>query len=417
MTEVSTKKQRNLLLALLFLGWSIGNFDRYVINYAIVFMGEDLGLSATATGLVLSSFFLGYAIMQIPGGMLADRFNPRFVMIATIFTLSLFTTMTAVAWSVTSLIIIRFLFGLGEGSFFPTASKFITVSFPEQERSKALSVVLSSAGIMSIITALAAGVLLESFGWRILFVCAGVVGLLLAFIYLKLLKIAPVTPSASAAKTASPKQKVPMKRLLKNPLLWKLFSAYFMLYFVNWGLSSWMPTYLKTVRELDMATIGVLHIIPGIATIIGIYISGFLQDRLKVEQSKWTAIGFILVSAVLLFLMYGAPSVALFFTYQTLIALLLTFVFVLMPSIVLKKAAPEDAGFVAGFVNTGGQLAGFVAPTAIGIVIDQSNGSYMTTFALMAGCAVLGAVAFGTMSFKNSDASRGPSEIEHEVMT
>ncbi|MFC4100320.1 MFS transporter [Paenibacillus xanthanilyticus] len=408
------RKQRNRLLALLFLGWSIGNFDRYVINYAIVYMGEDLQLSATATGLVLSSFFLGYAIMQIPGGMLADRWNPRYVMIGTILALSLFTTLTAVAWSLTALLMIRFLFGLGEGSFFPTASKIISVSFPEQERSKALAVILSSAGIMSIITALAAGLLLDSIGWRLLFVGAGVIGILLSAVYYFQLKM---TPNAYARQPLEngPKPKMPLKRLLRSPLLWKLFAAYFLLYFINWGLSSWMPTYLKTVRGMDMTAIGVMSIIPGFGAIAGFYASGFIQDKLSVEKSRLVAIGFILLSAVLLPLMYIAPSVALFFAYQTVIVLLLTFVFVLLPSIVLKKSTPEDAGFVTGFVGTGGQLAGFAAPTAIGLFIDGFNGSYWTAFLLMACCAVLGAVAFGMMSFRGAGDSQVEAEAKKEV--
>lgn len=57
------KKTRNVLAGLLFIGWALGNLDRYLMNYAIVYIGEDLSLSATETGLVLSSFFLGYAIM------------------------------------------------------------------------------------------------------------------------------------------------------------------------------------------------------------------------------------------------------------------------------------------------------------------------------------------------------------------
>ena len=74
-------KQRNLILLLLFIGWAIGNFDRYFINYAILSIADDLQLNPASTGLILSSFFLGYALMQIPGGWLADKLGSRKVLI------------------------------------------------------------------------------------------------------------------------------------------------------------------------------------------------------------------------------------------------------------------------------------------------------------------------------------------------
>src|SRR4051812_42806280 len=88
------KKARNVLVVLLFSGWAIGNLDRYLMNYAIVYIGEDLSLTNTETGLVLSSFFLGYALMQMPGGILADRFGAKRVLLAAVIIWSIFTGLT-----------------------------------------------------------------------------------------------------------------------------------------------------------------------------------------------------------------------------------------------------------------------------------------------------------------------------------
>lgn len=76
-STVLLKKTRKTVLLLLFLGWAIGNLDRYLINYAVVDIANDLALTATQTGVVLSSFFLGYAIMQMPGGLLADKYGAK----------------------------------------------------------------------------------------------------------------------------------------------------------------------------------------------------------------------------------------------------------------------------------------------------------------------------------------------------
>jgi len=88
------KNMRFVIIGMLFLGWSLGNFDRFIINYAILGISEDLELSASLTGIVLSSFFAGYALMQIPGGWLADRFGFRKVLIIAVFLWSIFTVLT-----------------------------------------------------------------------------------------------------------------------------------------------------------------------------------------------------------------------------------------------------------------------------------------------------------------------------------
>ncbi|MDA6161833.1 MFS transporter, partial [Escherichia coli] len=79
-----TQNWKYIIIILLFLGWSIGNFDRFFMNYAILGISKDLQLSASQTGIVLSSFFAGYALMQIPGGWLADRFGFRKIIITAV---------------------------------------------------------------------------------------------------------------------------------------------------------------------------------------------------------------------------------------------------------------------------------------------------------------------------------------------
>ncbi|RKJ36972.1 MFS transporter, partial [Butyricicoccus sp. 1XD8-22] len=152
MVSKLSQNWKYVIVILLFLGWSIGNFDRFFMNYAILGISKDLQLSTSQTGIVLSSFFAGYALMQIPGGWLADRFGFRKVIITALLAWSIFTIFSGMAWSFASLILIRFLFGLGEGSFFPSASKGIASWFPQNERSRAMSFMLTSGTIMGVIT-------------------------------------------------------------------------------------------------------------------------------------------------------------------------------------------------------------------------------------------------------------------------
>lgn len=146
-------------------------------------MGADLSLTATETGLVLSSFFLGYALMQMPGGLLADKFGAKRILLIAVIVWSIFTGLTAVAWSLGALIVVRFLFGIGEGGFQPSASKIISTSFPENERSRTMSIMISSGAIMALLVPIISAYLLETIGWQAIFVIAGLLGVFIAFLY------------------------------------------------------------------------------------------------------------------------------------------------------------------------------------------------------------------------------------------
>lgn len=124
-TNEITKKSRNVILALLFLGWSLGNLDRYIMNYAVVSITGDLQLDASSTGIILSAFFLGYAIMQIPGGWLADKFGAKRVLLMAVIMWSIFTGLTAIAWSLTAMIVIRFYLALVRVVFSHQALKLL----------------------------------------------------------------------------------------------------------------------------------------------------------------------------------------------------------------------------------------------------------------------------------------------------
>src|SRR5690349_14042236 len=126
-------KPRYSVLAVLFGAYLLCYMDRMAIATAIPFIAKDFQLSPLAMGGVLSAFFIGYALMQFPGGVLADRFGPNRIMTASIVAWSIFTALTGMASSLSALLAIRLVFGLSEGSYPPSASKAITCWFPQAE--------------------------------------------------------------------------------------------------------------------------------------------------------------------------------------------------------------------------------------------------------------------------------------------
>lgn len=382
---------RYIIIGMLFLGWSLGNFDRFIINYAILGISEDLQLSASATGIVLSSFFAGYALMQIPGGWLADKFGFRKVLIIAVLLWSIFTVLTGAAWSFLSLIFIRFFFGLGEGSYFPAASKGIANWFPLNERSKAMSIMLTSGAIMGVITPIVGTLLMQSIGWRMIFFIVGGLGLVITVMFYYFLH------EQTNVKSEKVKEKnqatSPLRNVLKTPMIWNLFIAYFSIYAVNWGLSAWMPTYLSNVKGLDLTSVGMISAIPAFAGIFAMLVSGYILDRLPDGKDKLLAAIFGLMTAVSLYLMAFAPNITMFVVYQSIVTILLSFNIILITSVPLKILSEEVVGTANGFINTGAQFAGVLTPMLIGFLVDFFGGSYNAAFIMLICFALLCSIA------------------------
>src|SRR5688572_25770347 len=110
-------KHRYTVLSVLVASWLLCYLDRMVMASAIPFIAEDFKLSPLQMGQVMSAFFVGYALMQIPGGLLADRFGPRIVLAVSLVWWSVMTALTGVVGGLAALLVIRVLFGLGEGPY------------------------------------------------------------------------------------------------------------------------------------------------------------------------------------------------------------------------------------------------------------------------------------------------------------
>lgn len=406
-TTTTAKNARYLVIAMLFLGWSLGNFDRFIINFAILDISKELQLTESLTGIVLSSFFAGYALMQIPGGWLADRFGYRKVLISTILVWSIFTVLTGAAWSFLSIIVIRFLFGVGEGSYFPAASKGIANWFPVDERSKAMSIMLTSGSIMGVVAPIVGTYLMLALGWRDIFYIVGALGIVVALSFFFLVK-EKNTPATEQVKAQT--SKAPLRDVLKTPMIWKLFIAYFSIYAVNWGLTSWMPTYLSKVKGLELTAVGIYSAIPPFIGIFAMLCSGYVLDKMPQGRDKLVAGIFAIIAGIGLLFMANAPSMLIFTVCQSVVTVMLSFNIILITSVPLKILPEAVVGTANGFINTGAQFAGVLTPMLIGFLVEAFGGSYSAAFTMLIGFTIVCAVSlFMIRPNKNTVMMNSPS--------
>jgi MFS transporter, ACS family, glucarate transporter len=404
-TSDKSAKYGYALIALLFLGWMLGGFDRTVINFSVIYIAKDFGINATQQGLVLSSFFAGYLIMQIPGGMLADKFGARKVLLGVVFVWSVFTGLTGAVSSLTAMLLVRFFFGLGEGPYTPSAGKMIAQTFVPEKRGKATSLVLCSSGFVNILAPVITGYALVAASWRNLFFVIGGVGVIVIILFYLFFKNPAETKPAAAEDAV--RQKTPYRKLFSSPMMLGLLIANFAAYTVSWGLSSWMPSYLMKSFHIDLTATGWLQSIPGLASFLSILASGFIIDRLSDRQNKISVSVMAFAGAICLFVMYlGVMNVAVIILLETVVSFVLGYIVIYLPALVYKKFPPEIVGSASGTTNCAAQIGGFCAPVLMGVITDASGGnigaSFWYLFAM--GVILLGAVAFMKLSVSKAAA-------------
>jgi sugar phosphate permease len=382
-------KQR--MLFWIWLMMLVAYLDRFNINMAGPTIRHALHISLSEFGFVLSAFSVGYALMQAPGGYLADRFGARRLLVIALVAWSVFTALTGLAWSAASLIAIRILFGLCEGIENGAQFKLIGDNFDTKERSSANAHFLTALSIGPAIAASISAWLILHAGWRALFFDFAGVGLLVALlIYLFLPKqaAAPVIDDAHAAQPTGPGRMA----VLALPATWLLIIPYLLFNVAFWGVNGWMPTYLSEVRGIDLKDLGTAAMIPYLSGFVGLIVIGAL-GRNPFSTKRPLLIGACYAfAAASLFAASAAHtawqsvaglSVAAFFLYGG---------FGPFWACVLDNGAAKTRGWFSGLVNFGGQLGGITAPIVIGYIVERTN-SYAGAFLFMIGALVLSAIS------------------------
>jgi len=173
----SRSRGRYWLIGLLFLHTVNTYMDRACISSAAAAMRRDLGIDQQMMGYIFGMFALGYALFQIPAGGLADAFGPRRVLAWVVAFWSAFTMLTAAAFNAASLLIIRFLFGVGEAGAFPGATRALQDWVPAQERGLAQGLFHSGARVGAALSLFLMPLLVLLIGWRLTFVVNGLIGI------------------------------------------------------------------------------------------------------------------------------------------------------------------------------------------------------------------------------------------------
>jgi sugar phosphate permease len=373
--------------------------DRMIIATAIPYIAKDFNLSPVAMGAVMSAFFIGYTAMQIPGGLLVDKFGARKILIFAIGWWTVFTTCTGMVSSVVRMAWVRLLFGVGEGLGPGAYFRMIANWFPARERGTATAIIQSSTTLGPAFAPVIGALIISVWGWRTAFYMLAIPGILtilwIAYslqedpIYKKGIAAAeleeikePATASIVAESTYS------FWQVLIVPAVWQSCILLAFQDLTLWGFRTWLPTYLVRARGFALLKMGFLVSLPFFVGTIGMLLGGWLSDNTFKNHRKVPLVINQWLSAACLYLTYDAASSGQCVLWMTLSGFFLSTAHGALWALPMTAISKAITGRGIAIVNTGGQLAGALSPLLVGFLVQLSGGGYGTTFMLMS-CGVI----------------------------
>ena len=395
--DLSTKTKVRVLAAL-WLFQVVNYLDRVAISFAGPSIMKSLSLAPQQFGIVLGSFSIGYFLAQIPGGLLADRWGAKALLVIAPVFWALFTGITGLVAGLVGFVVVRACFGLAEGMSNAACYKVIGDNFTSRERAGAAAIWVTAFAIAPAFTGPLVGQLLTALRWQEVFMLLAIPGLMVALVNYFAIPAhpaQPVRPDAGQARAAGG-PKALFGSMLRDPALWVISLAYFCFNIAYWGYLGWMPSYLASAHHINVKAIGMLGGIPYLFAILGLLLSGWLGSTILYRFRPHLLAASYLLAALSLYLAYTAGSLtsslvglsaAAFFLYGGLSP---------FGAILLDLAPAEGRAAYSAFSSTLGQVGAAGAPIVIGFLVSAS-GTFAGGFAFMAGALCLAAVCMIAM--------------------
>jgi MFS transporter, ACS family, hexuronate transporter len=388
----------------LFAGGMINYMDRSALSVAAPFVTKELGLNAAQLGIIFSSFFLGYSLFTFIGGYASDRFGPKRVFAFSMTAWSIFCGLTAAAVGFSSLLVVRVLFGCGEGPFAASANKMVSNLFPPQRIATAVGLANAGTPIGGALAGPVAGWLAIHYGWRTSFIVLAAAGLFWTVCWVFSVTDRPAEhQSRRDVKTfdhhlvVQGESRRSLSIYLRQPTVIATGIAFFGYAYVLYFFLSWFPSYLTMSRHLDIGRMSLFNAIPWILGTLGLVLSGLFCDLLA-RKSRDPLTGHRLV--LLVCLVAAAICVSLTALVSSLwwaVAMMAVSIFCIYLTgaaywaIIQDVVAAEHIGAASGFVHLIANCAGIVGPAVTGFIV-QTTGTFNSAFLLAGGVVFFGAL-------------------------
>jgi MFS transporter, ACS family, D-galactonate transporter len=378
-SSASVRPGMNRVLFLLTISVLINYIDRSNLSIAAPLLKDELHISASQLGTLLSAFFWTYALMQTPSGWLVDRFDVKWVFAAGFFLWSAATAITGFLHGFLALLAIRVIVGLGESVAFPSYSKILGSHFKENRRGFANAMLMSGLSLGPALGMWLGGKAVDQFGWRPFFIGLGLLALLWLPTWFAWMPRRACTPSQAS------EQKYGYPEILRQRSAWGTCIGQSSINYFLYFLVTWLPFYLVRGRHfslIQMARIGgLVFLLSALASAA----SGKLSDRWINAGASPTIVrkGFMLFGHLGIGILLALTVVTKGRVFIVMIALTGVFLGISICNswaIPQMLAGPRMVGRWVGVQNFVGNLAGAVAPILTGFLLDRTGSFYWPFF-------------------------------------
>ncbi len=413
---------RYLLVLWLFVMSAVAFLDRTNISIAGVHISREYAVDNTHLGWVFSAFLIGYAIFQVPAGLLARRIGPRYVLTLGMAWCSIFAALTALVpptlrGALLVLALVRFGLGVGEATMYPAASQFVARWFPVGERGKANGLIFAGVGIGAGLTPpLVTGIILRH-GWRAAFWFSAVIDVTVSLVWYlaardnpaehplvgeaEKVRIAGVQNQSSPSvvrvePTRDAKRSIPWTKIFTSKEVFALTMSYFAFVYVAWIFFAWFYIYMAQVRGLNLKASAVFSMLPFIAMTIGCFGGGTVSDwiaarfGLRAGRCLLPALSLGLTAILLVTGSRAHTAVSAGITLACGAGVL----YISQSGFwaVSADIAGENVGVVSAIMNMGGQLGGACSASLTPLI--AAHVGWEMSFVTAASIAALGAAGW-----------------------
>ncbi|MCL4508682.1 MAG: MFS transporter [Chloroflexi bacterium] len=384
------------------------SLDRTNIVVSAPIIQKQFHFTLFQMSLILTSFAWTYSFLQIPGGLLAERYGARKLLTWANGWWSLFTILTPLGFSVGSFVAIRGLLGLGQAADWPSSVYAIRRWFPDAERAKANSILLGGLYLGPIIGAPLTVFIVKSLGWQWAFYIYGAAGVITAVAWWRFFRDRPEQMSEmstaeaeyirrnTAIKESEESGPRAWRRFIGSLQFWSIGIQYFLLILIQSFFTIWLPTYLIKARHFSLTQMGWAASLPWVALFVMVFVTGQAADRVyRRTNSKWAArvpfamSGFIISAAFLIIASRVVSPVGMIICLMvSLGAIGLTQVSIWSAA---QDLAPTFTGSLTGWTNFWGNFASALGPIFTALLVGLTS-SWTAALLVMALAGALGAI-------------------------
>lgn len=408
------------VMSFIFVIYTIANADRANIGFAIPYIQKEFDLNNTMAGILISLFFAGYALFQIPSGFLTKKIGVRKAFTLGMLMTSICTGLMGLVNSVIMLKFLRFFVGVSESPVVIGSTVTINNWFPAKEKGTATGIFLAGSKLGPLIVPPICAWLILNYGWRSIFIFFAIPGIILSIFWFIMVRNKPeesafVSEAEAEYIRTEKSQHSRGKDNVTKPFTygaidkfirtkkvddltnsqqvfrcWDIYGAafgYFFMVGIVSVLMSWLPKYLIQEKQFAIMSSALLASAPFVGTVLGNFLGGWLSDNIFAKRRK----PLMLLSAgstifTMYALVYAPENMALLAILLFITGLLLSLGYSAFSVYAMGRVDKDTYPVAYGIINMGGQLGGMTMPLVVGIILDHL--SWSAVFMTLAGGCV-----------------------------